>query len=873
MKVRICTDSEWDDTKGTKVWLSTQFFCPELNKNAIYLNKSASQPVVERLQFHSNLKGFHLVFVDNIDESSLLQDFANYISPEITDVELVIYFSPRDIQYNLKQGYYLQLLKEKTLKQKRNIKGRFKVEKINVTVKDIYGLGSTGLKKLAESVGYTMSSKNEMDDYKSHMLDGLLELPELFISYAMGDVIDLNEIYDRFFNLVNDVRVNQLGIPAYKTIQEMPLTTGSIVAKSFEEWIMAQTSRQTALDFCFKKLGTVKMDTKRESNSRIYSNLIKKVKSEADIQTLSEEIKKLSKNKFENTGLGSCGIGYFAKIGYSTATFNALVQGGRCINEKPHQFVVEYGLDPDLNSCYGSALREFTYPIGLPTVIQYTSNQETKTLKQFLTTYSKELEDNLYQIVVEGKLSFNQDLLFSKVATQKEINKAYLEGFDGEGDFRDAQVRDEISKIPALFALLQQEVINAVITSDVLEVLKKVASNKELAEINNLKVVTATFYKKSDRLDTLDEWIDCVISDKGKEEFKNGVEYKDTRTKKWVGLKLESFIGSLISERKKLKADKENPMANAKQATLKLFINTLYGAVASPYFEIGNVVVANNITARARVGSWMMSKALSTSQVITDGGMYTPTAVCMWDASGAKPSFNTFADTENWVDVKRSDRRWYEPLAGKDWKKIISEADYSEIYQADNYAMNHISKFWSPYGLTLPFSIEHKIDNTFLRAAYHGKGNYALKLIKPLENGKDVLYRIRGTKYFEDESGLTMHPLYELFDNIIDGRETFPTQLNYNHKSLLKIGKYVTIQESNGYENLKESMPGDEIIENRRARFNNIFVPCKNLQELKKRMRRDNVVDGEKIPLFEKYSTLGYASILKRMMNDQLNLG
>jgi excisionase family DNA binding protein len=40
-------------------------------------------------------------------------------------------------------------------------------------------------------------------------------------------------------------------------------------------------------------------------------------------------------------------------------------------------------------------------------------------------------------------------------------------------------------------------------------------------------------------------------------------------------------------------------------AVLKLLINTLYGVLTSRHFAVGNTVVSNNITARARLGAWM----------------------------------------------------------------------------------------------------------------------------------------------------------------------------------------------------------------------------------------------------------------------------
>jgi DNA polymerase elongation subunit (family B) len=46
------------------------------------------------------------------------------------------------------------------------------------------------------------------------------------------------------------------------------------------------------------------------------------------------------------------------------------------------------------------------------------------------------------------------------------------------------------------------------------------------------------------------------------------------------------------------------------QEFFKLIINSIYGVFASKYFNIGNVILANNITARARLNIWFASRPL-----------------------------------------------------------------------------------------------------------------------------------------------------------------------------------------------------------------------------------------------------------------------
>ena len=54
----------------------------------------------------------------------------------------------------------------------------------------------------------------------------------------------------------------------------------------------------------------------------------------------------------------------------------------------------------------------------------------------------------------------------------------------------------------------------------------------------------------------------------------------------------------------------------------KLLGNSLYGAIASPHFAVGNAVAANVITAAARAAAWAIFQALNGFQVVTDGCTY-----------------------------------------------------------------------------------------------------------------------------------------------------------------------------------------------------------------------------------------------------------
>ena len=189
----------------------------------------------------------------------------------------------------------------------------------------------------------------------------------------------------------------------------------------------------------------------------------------------------------------------FGYIRFSTGTVNALVQGGRTYNEQSWEYTKKFIRDIDIAGCYGVALESFVYPIGLPTILAFTDMKKCPTLKKFLENYRHELVDNLYTITIKGQLSFSQTLLYSKITDSAKMNKTFDEIINQDGD---------IHQVNADFVLLENELENTILTSDILETLQSICTNNEMGEIMNCKVVTAAFYKKSDEIKDKVEWLE-----------------------------------------------------------------------------------------------------------------------------------------------------------------------------------------------------------------------------------------------------------------------------------------------------------------------------------------------------------------------------
>lgn len=884
IRVLITVDAEWDSHQ--KQWLSTQVYVKSPEANYLYFFCWEGVSVNAKSSMNNWAKNNGVNFV----ESPNPDNFLTYLMDTLHlwgQAHLRFYYSLKDVEYLIGKDLAKDVFLNK-LKKIRAVMGEFKVKSSNysltVNCRDAVGWSNIGgLEELTKAVGVEMENKSSMDKYKSNMLRGAEEVPIDFIKYALDDVMKLDEVFDKYTELINWVEIEVLHIPKHKafTVNTIPMTLGSIVAKSFEKWIINRSNKPDMLNFAIRKLGEIKL---KQGTNKLNKDLeaFKWANQSWTIESLELESNNslfkyfLDECKFEQLAYSGASIPELAKHPWknSTACYNAVVQGGRCNNEIPTEYKIDNALDIDLQSAYGSTLRSLIYPVGIPRGWSYSPNEEKPKLGKFLKDNEKSLISGLWQIVVEGELPFRQDLVFSKDVKGSDINKAAHSEFSNkQGDIE----REDKSHIPSTFCLLRKEIVNGIITADILEVIRKVSSNKELKEWMNLNVVCAKAWLIEDKCDSEEDFINKVLANssiskgrKRKVDLNQSVE--DNRPAYWYEVHLEEFIGKLVDTRIEFKkiGKEGDSKASAKQQVIKLFINTLYGVFASPFFSIGNAVIANNITARARVGAWLTAKALKLRQTITDGGLYTPTGVAFY--KGKKPSFTTLNNMSNWEDY--SEKRKVLPLGGIDWEvkfkefKLLEEKEI-QLY-IDNLASQHIEEFWQPYSLSLErlFKIEHKVEHTATRAAYLCKGHYALKFLK-LKEGISP-YRVRGSKKYSQEE-LRNNCIFELLDAILEGRDIPDiVTFEYDYRHLLSLSDWQQAQQTNGYENYKSLMPGDNVIDIRIFRLNNNYFPVDTLREYLSRQDRKKVIRGESAQWYERHLSEGIPKTVLRMEKDNL---
>jgi hypothetical protein len=324
----------------------------------------------------------------------------------------------------------------------------------------------------------------------------------------------------------------------------------------------------------------------------------------------------------------------------------------------------------------------------------------------------------------------------------------------------------------------------------------------------------------------------------------------------------------------------------------------VFGAIASRFFTVGNTVPGNNITAKARLCSWMMSKALGCQQTITDGGAYDPLKARYFDPTYRKPGLDVLASGWDWHSHNR--KRWARPLEGKlnddslapsghaliltggatshkslrgtktgvprlphsDQKglpSVRSSEPETDLKKLDRMALDHIKSFWSGYDLDFPFQVEHK--TAFVAGAFFGKADYALS-----PPDEETSYKVRGIRK-EDK----FHPKRVLLDHLLAGCDDFPQSMAYTKGGLLTVGKYRVIQECSGYEGMKHLRPGDNLpTTHHQQRFNNNWFPMDNESDYLRIKNRKKTDRGKSAQFFEKFGQLGITKVHSRMTKNQL---
>ncbi|NES80868.1 MAG: hypothetical protein F6K10_05395 [Moorea sp. SIO2B7] len=443
--------------------------------------------------------------------------------------------------------------------------------------------GKASYAKLCKNSGVKLNYKANFNKKEISRMDKMYtERPKDYDDYALGDL----EVYKALMGNLDKYKVIYKSLGIEEFFEPPRLTIGATVANIFRS----------------KLLQTLGLTQKEE--------------------------KKLIEYLQHGTAA------HLKKFKTTTAVYLAKIDGGRCRNNKATaSSVTKLLADIDIKGCYGNGLRHQDYPVGRPSIIDYPIDSdinEYQTLRKFLKKYRKDLVPGLWMARVSVKdktlIKYIQDFLVSWIPPRTPSKLPAGAKYEDTDWFTE----DNIGTIK----VYHQDIQLAVITHEFLEWLEHTCSKHQRKELlDNLIVITAAIYPKSEECKTFAEFEEKVANHKGKNttslDVKRGkttITKREQECKAWFRLNIgDLLINALLAERAKY--DKKDPLEGPLNELYKLNINTLYGDMVSPFFDIGNVIVGNNITARARAMAWYMEKGLNGYQTITDGCIFDPNRI------------------------------------------------------------------------------------------------------------------------------------------------------------------------------------------------------------------------------------------------------
>lgn len=845
-------------------------------------------------------------------------------SQDFFTIYLYFYYSIRDLYVALGRSNVLNWALgnkskgfKKCIQQRRSIMGTilsefsFKNEIIEykIYLKDLFGWETWGLKTLIESSGLSgkyLESKESMDLYKECMDVALIEKTNEFLLYGIADaqcLIDIVHIKIRTLNSILTDIYNINDPDAYYTIRNIPFSLGRLVNKTWQIFIQYVVFQNNPIYLlAFNKTSILNpLHFNHSDNVHLFDELNK-------IKYFSELKKNLENNEntdfkllllpnvFKYSPSKFCSIRYLIDNSMHTNTYLlAMTSGGRTNNERPDECEISYGADVDLLSAYGSELVKLYFPYGRPRIYSLSHNDSKgMTLGEFMNqNLSKMQKYKLFKIVVSGQLSFEQDLLYSKIPSERSSEKKVL-------NFTTLEVGQQL--IPNKFLLLRKEIIYSSITYDTFMLLKKVCSNLEFSEILNLEVKSALYYYNEDACENLESYLETIMETSGNYTFsQKSSAIEDTRSYKFFVVKVADFIEPLLEQRKILKKLKDDPEAQAIQHVLKYIINTFWGNLTSVFFDSSNVILSEQVTSAVRNKVWMVTKAFYINFCVTDGRPFSLLEVVFLKSSLISFKLPGLALLADYKKYKSNRNVVFAPLAGIDWKTLFDNnvSPYEgEFKNLDNYANSHLKEFWRNYGVDIDFTLEHKLDRTFIKGAYISKAHYALIVYNQeskVYDKKDFVIRA-----FKKNSKIQYeNPVYWILNHILDNTPlqkgindiyNIQNDCYFQQIKILKISSWKQSLDNptdfNNYTNFNSSLghifPGNSYIIEISYRLNNLHCHILDYNDFKSRYKRilrvvkikdETGVKTTKMRCFEKYlATKGILTTLEIMNNNNLKI-
>lgn len=477
--------------------------------------------------------------------------------------------------------------------------------RVKLCIMDSFAIhGVASYKDFCESSGVKLESKTLMDKHITMMHLAYFLNPDDFDNYSLGDLFvyeALENNAENFKNIWNSLEIGNYYEPPR-------LTIGATVRDIFQAKIC-------------KEFGKNPENFKDE-----------------------KEFKK-SRTELLNSICKWGTAEYLKEFTTSTKALNAKVEGGRCRNNRPNLVNLEGCLvDIDYSSCYGEGQRNQLYAFGRPLIdsFEYPSKiNKYPTLREWLKTRKwrlkkVELVPGLWSARVSTKEYWDgENVSYAELKSSQDYLASWFDfkikeiaEMKTDSEIEDAPNDSYLEVKTGLSKIFNKQIINGLITHDFIDWLYKVCGEKQRNELlDNLYIHTAIYYPAYDRVNSAAELLEKIDNHEGTNKSNTAPRKGGSRAVNiteectaWYAVNLGEFIiDDLLAWRKIYPKKNADGSKNPLNTLYKLCINTLYGDMVSPFFNIGNVVVGNNITARARAACYYAEKGFNGVQSITDG--------------------------------------------------------------------------------------------------------------------------------------------------------------------------------------------------------------------------------------------------------------
>ena len=238
--------------------------------------------------------------------------------------------------------------------------------------------------------------------------------------------------------------------------------------------------------------------------------------------------------------------------------------------------------------------------------------------------------------------------------------------------------------------------------------------------------------------------------------------------------------------------------------------------MCSRFFDVGNTLVAKNITAAGRIGCWQMNKALDTILSITDGGLFEIDKVRVLK-KGRRPSLNILAN-RSLLNNHRS-------------------ITITSVKPNEDILLQHIKDFWRIYELPFRFKVElksHSNQKIFRSVSWINKADYTIFD----EGGDSIISKVRGV----NPSGLKTNPKIKLLEQLNEekgGEVDFSKVLEdietgrFSQEEILSLKKALVSREDNLH------LVGFNVEKDFYFRLGLTHLPVKTLKDFRRLKKQD----------------------------------